>query len=91
LPLIVKSFGHFNSGVISNVFSIAFANASDDAIGNSVVMDMSNFGCKIIENQIPPFGEIHFLPALPFPPVCVAAITTEPLFSGSSAIFYACS
>jgi len=50
---------------------------------------MSNFGCKIIENQIPPLGEIHFLPVLPFPPVCVAAIITAPLFSGSFAIFNA--
>ena len=89
LPFMVKSFGHFNSGEIFNVFSNAFDNASADAIGNKVVIEISNFGCKIIESQIPPLGETHFLPDLPFPPVCFAAIITAPLFAGSPAIFSA--
>ena len=42
-PLIVISFGHFSSGLIFNVFSIANARAKDDAIGKSVVCEISNF------------------------------------------------
>ena len=57
-----------------NVFSKAIDKANAEAIGNNVVIEMSNFGCKIIDKKIPPFGEIHFLPDLPFPPVCFAAI-----------------
>ncbi len=89
LPLIVISFGHFNSDLIFNVFSIAFDNANAEAIGNNVMTDMSNFGCKIIESQMPPLGEIHFLPNLPFPLVCFSAIITAPSFASSEAIFIA--
>ena len=89
LPLIVMSFGHFNSDLIFSVFSIAFDSASAEAIGNSVITDMSNFGCKIIESQMPPLGEIHFLPNLPFPLVCFSAIITVPLFASSRVIFIA--
>ena len=85
----VRSFGHFNSVVILHVFSIAFDNANDDAIGNKVMFEISNFGCKIIENQIPPFGEIHFLPDLPIPPVCYSAIIIIPSMYDSLAIFRA--
>jgi len=34
-PLSVTSFGHFNSGLIFKIFSIAIHNASDVAIGTS--------------------------------------------------------
>ena len=77
-PLIVTSFGHFSSGLIFNVFSIASARAKDDAIGKSVVYEISNFGWRIIDSQIPPIGDDHFLPCLPLPEVCLWAIITEP-------------
>ena len=53
--------------------------ASADAIGNKVVTEISNSGCSMIENQIPPFGEIHFLPDLPRPPVCFSGSQTRPV------------
>ena len=34
---------------------------------------------EIIENHIPPFGEIHFLPDLPLPPVCFSEIIIDTL------------
>ena len=43
-PFTVTSFGHFNSGLIFKVFSIAIHNASDIAIGTSVVDETPNFG-----------------------------------------------
>ena len=88
-PLIVRSFGHFNSVDILHVFSIAVESANDDAIGNNVILEISNFGCKIMEKNIPPFGEIHFLPDLPFPPVCFSAMMIIPSSSDSFAIFNA--
>ena len=88
-PLTVKSFGHFKDGDVLVIFSIAYDNASDDAIGNKVVIEISNFGCKIMDSHMPPLGEIHFLPDLPLPPVCFSAIITVPSFFGSSAIFSA--
>ena len=39
-------------------------------IGSNTDSSMVKFGCNIIENQIPPLGEIHFLFNLPFPCVC---------------------
>ena len=83
------SLGHFNSGDILNVFSIAFESARADAIGNKVVTVMSNLGYKISDNHIPPFGEIHFLPDLPLPPVCFSAIMAVPSLIDSSVIFNA--
>ena len=77
-PFIVTSFGHFNSGIILHVFSIAYDNANDAAIGNNVILEISNFGCNIIDIHIPPLGDIHFLPDLPFPLVCFSAIITVP-------------
>ena len=41
-PLSVTSFGHFNSGLIFKIFSIAIHNASDVAIGTSVAYETSN-------------------------------------------------
>jgi BirA family biotin operon repressor/biotin-[acetyl-CoA-carboxylase] ligase len=72
-----------------NYYGVASLNKDGDAIGNNVVIEMSNFGCKITDSHIPPFGEIHFLPDLPFPPVCFSAIIMAPLFFGSLAIFIA--
>ena len=49
----------------SRIFSIAIDNASADAMGNNVVMEISNVGCNMMEIHIPPLGETHFLPDLP--------------------------
>jgi len=70
-----------------NIFLIAFATA-DEAIKVSFKASFGVIlGRNIIENHIPPFGEIHRLPSLPFPCVCVLAritILSSLLFSAIS-------
>ena len=40
----VRSFGHFSVVLIPNTFSIALCNASEVAIGTSVICEVLNFG-----------------------------------------------
>ncbi len=82
----VRSFGHFSSGFIESVFSIATDSASADAIGNSVVMVISNVGLSMTDSHMPPLSETHLLADLPCPLVCSDAIITAPSFVISQAI-----
>ena len=66
----VMSFGHLTLVFRLRLLLIAFDKDTDATIGNKTDSSIVNFGCKMIENQIPPLGEIHFLFSRPFPLVC---------------------
>ena len=70
LPFKVMSFGHFTLVFKFVLLRIAFDNATDVTIGSSMESAIVNVGCKIIEHEIPPFEETHFLFNRPLPSVC---------------------
>ena len=65
---------------------IDFDNATADKIGTNVELETSNFGWIIIENEIPPFGDVHFLSNRPLPVVCFSAMIIAPFSFLSDAI-----